>query len=649
MRLFTAILLLHFAWSAAPSSVSASEIDFDASLQDLSDVTVETASRTPEHIRSSPGIVSVITQDEIVAWGALNLSDVLSRVAGTQAYPNPGLTRIGIRGNEPILSPENILFLVNGKQIRVDNGNLSVHSLFYTFPLTHVERIEIIRGPGSVLYGTNAVDGVINIITRASGSGKTILQASQGDYSTTLVEVSSLTANEYSDVAFGGRFYSSKRPPVFSGRSSAPDSVFALRIPEQSISVFGRGNLGKASMQVFLSDNEVGMIDRVPTMEPTNAQIDFISRVWHASLAWKDKVSENAVWDISYTYNFEEFEFELGNARALYWQTQLQTLESSLDVQLSPSWRLHSGAMLEYSEGLQSSTTPLFNLLSYRVFSQAEVNLTGDIKATLGLQANADELTSVNFAPRLGINAVFEDVYIKAFAGRGYRAPLAGDRYIDNPPYQIGKKDLSPELATTFSTQIGYHASSFYTALTAFHTEKTDGIVYSTSLDTNYNIALTNAGESEATGLELEYRTWFDPFVIDGSVVWYQHTQADTLDHYTLTPSLTAKLGISFKIDAFEVGLHCTAWTSPHSVSIRSQEFETLNPEPEGAVVADLRMQYNMHDWLGLDSEHPVWVSVYVDNVLNTRAYYPDLLYFTRNSMPYEVDRTVHVGIRTEI
>lgn len=626
-----------------------SEIDFDSSLEDLSNTTVETASRSAEIVAMSPGVTTVITQEHIKVWGAVNIADVLSRVAGTQAYLNPGLMRIGLRGNEPLLSPHNVLFLINGKPVRVDNGNLALHAVYYTFPLKHIERIEIMRGPGSVLYGTNAVDGVVNIITRASHVGKTHIDVLQGDYNSTLFEVSSLRANEESDVAFGARYFTSKRPPLTSGRNSAPDSTFRLRVPETSLSFFGRGASGNVSFQAFFSDNEVGLIDRVPSMEPTNAQIDFVSRVWHVGAQWEDRVADDMLLNINYVFNFEEFEFELGNARALYWETQLQSVETTLDIDLGSSSRLFSGIAIDYSEGLTSSSTPLFDELSYRAFAQADYFFASDIKATFGIQAYADEFTSLHLIPRLAVNASFDSFYAKVLYGLGYRAPLPGERYLDNPPFQIGKRDLEPEKASTLSTQLGYSGSWFYASATAFYTEKREGIVYSTSIDTNYNISLSNAGNTSSAGVEFEYRAWIEPFVIDCSVTWYQHTNGDTLDNYTLTPSVTGKLGISVDIAEFHAGFFVSAWTTPHDVAIRNTQVVDLNPDPEAAVVADLNVQYHIQGVLGIDTDKTIWVRLYVDNVLDAEVYFPDLLYFNRNSIPAEFGRTVYVGVGAEI
>lgn len=131
------------------------------------EVLVEIASKRGEAIREAPSIVSVITREEINAYGARDLADILRMVPGFDlAVDVNGLFSIGVRG--AWAHEGKALLMINGVGINeLAFGNLN---FFGSYPATMIERIEIIRGPGSVLYGGFAEVAVVNIITSTGGA-----------------------------------------------------------------------------------------------------------------------------------------------------------------------------------------------------------------------------------------------------------------------------------------------------------------------------------------------------------------------------------------------------------------------------------------------------------------------------------------------
>jgi iron complex outermembrane receptor protein len=127
---------------------------------------VVTGTSTKNQIKNIPRNVSVITAEDIEKSTAQNLPELLGREAGIQIFDQtgvPGRAKIDIRG-QGASAPSNILVLVDGHRINsVDMSGAN----FSTISLSQIERIEILRGPGSVLYGNNAIGGVINIITKS--------------------------------------------------------------------------------------------------------------------------------------------------------------------------------------------------------------------------------------------------------------------------------------------------------------------------------------------------------------------------------------------------------------------------------------------------------------------------------------------------
>jgi len=150
--------------------VSAEEIDLeqldDVSLTELLDVVV-TATKTAESIYESPAIVTVLTRAEINAWGYRSLDEALRHVVGFYVIDDHMMPDLAVRGVAGGMRAESgvIKVMIDGSSVafRATAGNWLGPELI---PLSAVERIEIIRGPASALYGADAFLGVINIITR---------------------------------------------------------------------------------------------------------------------------------------------------------------------------------------------------------------------------------------------------------------------------------------------------------------------------------------------------------------------------------------------------------------------------------------------------------------------------------------------------
>ncbi|MGY6275018.1 TonB-dependent receptor plug domain-containing protein [Methylomonas sp. MgM2] len=129
------------------------------------DKMISVASGHPVPVNRAPSVTSVVTQEDIEAIGARRLEDVLEYLPGIHvSTARAGNKVIGFRG---IYSEANtqVLLLVNGIPLR--NIAIGGMPLAWTMPVKNITHIEIIRGPGSMLYGSDATTGVINIITKA--------------------------------------------------------------------------------------------------------------------------------------------------------------------------------------------------------------------------------------------------------------------------------------------------------------------------------------------------------------------------------------------------------------------------------------------------------------------------------------------------
>jgi iron complex outermembrane receptor protein len=165
---------------AAPAQDEASALK-QLSLTDLANVEVTTASKEPEEIWKTPAAVYVLTQDDIRRSGATSVPEVLRLVPGVEvAMVNSNVWSVGIRGFGSSFS-KSVLVLIDGRSVYTPLY-AGVEWNVQNVPLEDVDRIEVIRGPGGTIWGSNAVNGVINIITKsAKDTHGTYASASSGN------------------------------------------------------------------------------------------------------------------------------------------------------------------------------------------------------------------------------------------------------------------------------------------------------------------------------------------------------------------------------------------------------------------------------------------------------------------------------------
>ncbi|MGI8772926.1 MAG: TonB-dependent receptor plug domain-containing protein [Acidobacteriaceae bacterium] len=135
------------------------------SLEQLGNVEVTTVSKQPEEVWHTPAAVYVITAEDIQRSGATNIPDLLRLVPGVQvSRMQSDQWAVGIRGLASQFS-KGLLVLVDGRSVFTPLFE-GVYWDVQDLVLEDIERIEVIRGPAGAVWGTNAVNGVINIITK---------------------------------------------------------------------------------------------------------------------------------------------------------------------------------------------------------------------------------------------------------------------------------------------------------------------------------------------------------------------------------------------------------------------------------------------------------------------------------------------------
>lgn len=182
------------------------------SIEELLNIEVVTASRIGQKLSEAPATMLVITSQQIEERGYEELDDALRDIAGIDlihvsgGFPSIRTFR-GMYGDEN----RRILFLIDGIVENSLIGSFEMGGPAYS--LHNVERIEIIWGPGSALYGANAFGGVINMITKKGENMKALyFQKGAGSYNTSFEKLMVGIKKSNFDISFSGSNYSTDGP-----------------------------------------------------------------------------------------------------------------------------------------------------------------------------------------------------------------------------------------------------------------------------------------------------------------------------------------------------------------------------------------------------------------------------------------------------
>src|SRR5439155_10117118 len=156
------------AESAAAGRAEPAEISLEQ-LMKMEIPVVEAASKYKQKITEAPSSVTIITSDEVKKYGHRTLADILQTVPGFYTTYDRNYSVLGVRGFSQGDFNNRVLLLVDGHRMNNSLTDGAFIGTEFILDADLIDRVEVIRGPGSSLYGNNAFFGVINVITRKGG------------------------------------------------------------------------------------------------------------------------------------------------------------------------------------------------------------------------------------------------------------------------------------------------------------------------------------------------------------------------------------------------------------------------------------------------------------------------------------------------
>lgn len=530
---------LALAWCNAAFAQSAEEEDLALAYGDKSTISIATGSK--QSIARAPAVSTVITSRDIEAMGATDLDQALESVPGLHVSKNNV-------GGDPIYSFRGILTKYNPQILMLVNG-IPITNVFWGdrsqlwggMPLENVARIEIIRGPGSALYGADAFSGVINVITK--------------------------TADDIKGTEAGvraGSFNTRDAWMQHGGKMGALDAAFYLRAgntdgPRGWIPKDGLQNSGNLNTERKAIDARADLSNDAWRFRTAYQKRDVAigalagnldpNGVGHSSRLYLDLSYEKANWaqnwDVSGLLGYYDIKDKKGDPAYMLYppgtyygqvfpngvignpghserhtHASINAFYTGFEkhrVRVGTGYRLENLYEVEETKNFDAAFTPgpvvdvtgdptrVFMLPHkrnvYYVFAQDEWSLAKDWTLTVGVRHDRYSDFGGTTNPRAALvwDADY-NVVVKLLHGTAFRAPSFAEQYSINNPVVIGSPNIKPETITTDELAFSWQATSSLQNNLNFFSYRMRSIILADAATKTYQ----NAGDQTGRGLELE-------------------------------------------------------------------------------------------------------------------------------------------------
>ncbi len=525
----------------APSEPSVGDLK-KLGLEDLVEVEIPTvygASKHAQSITDAPSAVSLVTAEEIRRFGHRTLAEVLRSVRGLYTSYDRLYGYIGVRGfNRPGDFGGRTLVLINGHRLNEPLFDSAFNVTDFLLDVDLIDRVEVIRGPGSLLYGNNAFFGVINVVTRSGSQvDGTELSGSYGSFETTTGRLTYGNRFENGlDLLVSGSLYESKgRERLYLSEYDTPEFNHGLaeeRDEDQFASGFASLRYGSFTLQggFVRRDKNAALAPYGTAFNVAQPTLD--TRAF-ASLSYAEELGDE--WEVSARAYYDRYTLDVdypsdvadpGDPRAIRWnierdQAEWIGFETQVSKTLLQHHRVTLGAEARYDFHLSMTSYDIdpFELASdfsdqagrVGAFLQDEITLLDTLSANVGLRYDYYATFGDTVNPRAGlIYHPAEKTTIKALYGQAYRAPNVWEYGFDNF-YQRSNPNLGPETIQSYELVLEqYFGSETRLSVSGFFNDTQDLIGATPSTDpADSREYFSNLEQARALGAEFEaeYRT----------------------------------------------------------------------------------------------------------------------------------------------
>ncbi|BBB91887.1 MAG TPA: TonB-dependent receptor [Methylomusa anaerophila] len=536
------------------------------------DPMVVTANRVATKISEAGANVTVVTRKEIEQGNYNTISEVLRNVSGIivtgQGYPGAG-NYARVHGDD------RVLIMIDGRRLNMDKGagtGRAGYDLASLPSLANVERIEVVKGAQSALYGSDAVGGVINIITRKGAAGRTALEFSSGSWGMRNYGIT----HEGSKDGWSWFFTAGKKEQDrFAYKDYATGEV-----KDMPNSYYDQNNV------TFRLDKEISERQSVtfnfehandesgqPYMVPGRV-------VWGESMhyPYDSKTSLSNNWAL--TYNFDKGLETAGYLRIYenYYTSTMHELTSGVwsatsysnrarGIEWQDGWRLNADNILV--GGAEWRDTQVTNEGSYNgksitnkaFYVEDRMSLGDRWTFTPGVRYDDHNMFGSKTTPRLSLNYKMNgDTNMYVSWGEVFNAPNADDLFWPDTGWLAGNPDLKPE--TGHVTTIGLNTRlNAKTRLSAswFTSQLDDAIDW--AADASGKWTPSNVDKQKKTGFELNLTSVLSPqWSVEAGYSYINVKNKGQSDPDYIWDTSNSqphgyKLGVNYTCNSWDIGL----------------------------------------------------------------------------------------------
>jgi len=447
---------------------------------------VVTATSRAQEVKDAPASISVITREELERLPYREITDALMEIPGVTVTPGEGNSRdISIRG----MSPQYTLILVDGKRLssretRTNGGNNSEGGMLP--PLESIERIEVVRGPMSSLYGSDAMGGVVNVITRR------IAPSWRGSVR---VNGTMQLGSDYGNF-YDGNFYLSG--PLAKGvglqvqgslNRRSEDRVVGGTPERKDESLGGKIGFSAGPNHDFLVE---GGYYRQEVTSTAGKTVEVTATVPEGTLNTQTQqryvaaLSHSGRWGFADSESYVQYE----DAKNLETTKRIKnTVAQSIWSVKLPSNMLSLGGFFRNEDLtdtvgnlLPGSTRGGAGRTNWALFAENELSILDTLRLTGGIRMDNDEQYGNHWTPRVYLvwNTT-ERFTLKGGYSQGFRAPNLRQTLPDWGQASrggtiYGNPDLKAETSRTIEAVAMYEGKGFQASLTAYDTRFNDKI-----------------------------------------------------------------------------------------------------------------------------------------------------------------------------
>ena len=591
--------------SLAPFSAQADSLN----LQDILNLKVSVASKTNIQSRQAPGVITVITAEEIQRMGARDLMDVLWMVPGLQfgsdILGQVGLSMRGLWGHEG-----KILLLWDGQELNDLFFNNTVFGNHY--PVDQIARIEVMRGPGSAIYGGNAELAVIKITSKSAQEiGGIRIGAMAGQWGTEYarqtgsVQLGAVRgASEYTVQVWGGRGRRSDRSYTDSlGTRISLEGGSELNPLFLNLGYKRGGFEARAIVDRFRATDQTGYAKSLPT--PQALSFDHSSVLLKNTIALSDHLSltpsfqfrESRPWRFT---NSDLQNIDPINYAELYYDKVAQRFTGGLLLDFnSPRWGNFLAGIEFFQDDASSADATLNPVVitdpatgaglarvrysNFASYMQAMIDSPIAL-FTLGARFEDHSRFGSSFVPRIAATRIVGQTHFKLLASRAFRAPSIETINLNSA--------ILPERTNTFEFEVGQSiGETTHLSLNLFDQMIFRPILYLSDVSLPGGEGYFNFDRSGTRGAELQLTSRIEQSTLRASYSFYRphdnrvsatqvgpdSTQTLANASHKLTFHLTQQIGENWSLQPWAVFLS-RRWAYAYDPGLATNTFQSINP-----------------------------------------------------------------------